>query len=103
MRARCDPETNWNLKPEFKVYDGWTLPLPDGSVDRVVLYDAFHHLPNQERLLLEMRRVLTNRGIVGMSEPGRGHSTSAESDHQRCRCLRLGVSVSDAAPKFPIA
>jgi len=74
-----DPETNWNLKPEFKVYDGWTLPLPDGSVDRVVLYDAFHHLPNQERLLLEMRRVLTNRGIVGMSEPGRGHSTSAES------------------------
>jgi SAM-dependent methyltransferase len=44
-----------------------------------VLYDAFHHIPNPGRLLREMRRVLKPDGIVGMSEPGRGHSTSPPS------------------------
>jgi ubiquinone/menaquinone biosynthesis C-methylase UbiE len=60
----------------FLPYDGQTLPVADASVDRIVLYDAFHHIPNQERLLREMRRVLRPDGIVAMSEPGRGHSTS---------------------------
>ena len=74
-----DPQTNWMLEPAFLPYDGLTLPVADASVDRVVLYDAFHHIPNPERLLREMRRVLKPDGIVGMSEPGRGHSTSPPS------------------------
>lgn len=74
-----DPQTNWALDPAFLPYDGQTLPVADASVDRVVLYDAFHHIPNQERLLREMRRVLKRDGIVAMSEPGRGHSTSPPS------------------------
>jgi SAM-dependent methyltransferase len=71
-----DPRTNWSLDPRFLDYDGHTLPLADGSVDRVVLYDAYHHLPNPARLLREMRRTLRPDGIVAMSEPGRGHSAS---------------------------
>jgi SAM-dependent methyltransferase len=74
-----DPATNWGLDPQFLDYDGRTLPVPDGSVDRVVLYDAYHHLPNPGPLLREMRRVLRPEGIVGMSEPGRGHAASAPS------------------------
>lgn len=74
-----DPRTNWHLEPEFHVYDGHTLPLDAGTVDRVVLYDAFHHIPNPWQLLGEMRRVLRPNGIVAMSEPGRGHSTSPSS------------------------
>jgi SAM-dependent methyltransferase len=74
-----DPQTNWTLEPAFLPYDGHTLPVADASVDRVVLYDAFHHIPNPGRLLREMRRVLKPDGIVGMSEPGRGHSTSPPS------------------------
>ena len=74
-----DPQTNWTLEPAFLPYDGQTLPVADASVDRVVLYDAFHHIPNPGRLLREMRRVLKPDGIVGMSEPGRGHSTSPPS------------------------
>jgi SAM-dependent methyltransferase len=74
-----DPRTNWTLSPEFLQYDGWTLPLADSSVDRVLLYDAYHHLPNPGRLMQEMRRVLSPDGIVGMSEPGRGHAESAPS------------------------
>ena len=74
-----DPSTNWELEPAFIVYDGHTLPAPDASIDRIVLYDAFHHIPNQRQLLTEMRRVLRSDGIVAMSEPGRGHATSAST------------------------
>jgi SAM-dependent methyltransferase len=72
-----DPTTNWTLAPEFLPYDGHRLPVADASVDAVILYDTFHHLPNPEALLREMRRVLRPDGIAAMSEPGRGHSASA--------------------------
>jgi SAM-dependent methyltransferase len=75
-----DPRTNWQLDPQFLSYDGHKIPLPDGSVDRIVLYDAYHHLPNPSHLMREMRRLLTADGIVGMSEPGRGHAASAPSE-----------------------
>jgi SAM-dependent methyltransferase len=74
-----DPRTNWSLDPQFLPYDGRALPVADASIDRLVLYDAYHHLPNPGRLMKEMRRVLTPEGIVVMSEPGRGHAASAPS------------------------
>jgi SAM-dependent methyltransferase len=74
-----DPRTRWELQPAFTVYDGRTLPLERGAVDRIVLYDAYHHLPNPRELLAEFRRVLADDGILAMSEPGRGHAASASS------------------------
>ena len=74
-----DRKTNWSLQPQFLAYDGRSIPLPDASVDRVVLFDAYHHLPNPAELMPEMRRVLRQDGIVAMSEPGRGHADSAPS------------------------
>jgi SAM-dependent methyltransferase len=74
-----DARTNWSLEPRFLSYDGRTLPVGDGTVERVLLYDAYHHLPNPAQLMREMRRVLVPDGIVAMSEPGRGHAASAPS------------------------
>lgn len=74
-----DPRTNWSLEPRFLSYDGHRLPVDDGSCDRVVINDAFHHVPNQRELLREMHRVLTADGLVAMSEPGRGHADAAHS------------------------
>ena len=74
-----DPRTNWSLDPQFLAYDGYTLPLEDASCDRIVVYDAFHHVPNQRVVLTEMHRVLNPQGIVAMSEPGRGHASSPTS------------------------
>jgi SAM-dependent methyltransferase len=74
-----DPGTKWSLKPEFIAYDGRTLPLDNSTVDRVVIYDAYHHVPNPARVLGELRRVLKADGIVAMSEPGRGHTDSESS------------------------
>lgn len=69
-----DPATRWEAEPEFLVYDGHRIPLPDGSCDRIVLVDAFHHLPNPQEILRELARLLPEGGIVAMAEPGEGHS-----------------------------
>ena len=69
-----DPRTNWNVGPEFVSYDGHTLPLPDGCCDKILINDAFHHVPNQREVLLEFARILRPDGIVGMREPGQSHS-----------------------------
>ena len=74
-----DPSTNWALEPRFLAYDGHRLPLDDGSCDRILLYDAFHHIPNQRELLAEMHRVLGADGIAAMSEPGQGHASTLSS------------------------
>ena len=74
-----DPHTNWSLEPRFLPYDGHKLPLEDGCCDRVVVYDAFHHIPNQREMLAEMHRVLAADGVVAMSEPGDGHAANPSS------------------------
>jgi SAM-dependent methyltransferase len=63
----------------FKVFDGFTFPLPDESVDRVACFDAFHHVPNKTAVLAEMFRVLRPGGRVCFAEPGPGHGASRVS------------------------
>ena len=74
-----DPRTNWSLDPRFLAYDGHTFPLNDAMCDRIVVFDAFHHVPNQREILAEMHRVLKADGVVAMHEPGRGHATMPSS------------------------
>ncbi len=77
-----DALTNWDLDPQFLPYDGHRLPLPDGHVDKILLYDAFHHVPNQDEILREMARVLKPNGVVAMCEPAPGHSHTEASRHE---------------------
>lgn len=44
--------------------DAATLPLPDDSVDAVVVVDAYHHLPDQAAALAEATRVVVPGGVV---------------------------------------
>lgn len=74
-----DSRTNWALNPQFVAYDGHVFPLGDASCDRIVINDAFHHVPNQRELLGEMHRVLRGDGLVAMSEPGYGHAVADQS------------------------
>ncbi len=74
-----DPATRWEAGPEFLVYDGRHIPLAAGAVDKIVLNDAFHHLPNPAEILREMARLLPNGGLVAMCEPGPGHAESEDS------------------------
>jgi len=69
-------------QPTFLPFDGHRIELPDESVDRIVCFDAFHHIPNTGEILAEFGRVLRPGGIAGFSEPGRHHSQSAQSQYE---------------------
>ncbi|MCA9874797.1 MAG: class I SAM-dependent methyltransferase [Anaerolineales bacterium] len=69
-------------EPRFLQFDGHTIDLPDQSVDRIVCFSAFHHIPNQAEVLAEFGRVLKEGGIAGFSEPGRYHSRQPQSQSE---------------------
>jgi SAM-dependent methyltransferase len=69
-------------EPKFLHFDGHNIDLPDDSVDRIVCFDALHHIPNQHQILKELGRILKLGGIAGFSEPGRQHSRSPQSQSE---------------------
>lgn len=81
-------------KAEFKAYDGKTLPLPDASVDRVVCFDAFHHVRDQRAMLLEFARVLRNGGRAAFLEPGPNHSKTPMSQAEMANFKVIENDVS---------
>jgi SAM-dependent methyltransferase len=68
--------------PTFLVFDGYRIDLPDESVDRVVTFDAFHHVTNPDAILGEFARVLRPGGIAAFAEPGPHHSKTAQSQFE---------------------
>jgi glycosyltransferase involved in cell wall biosynthesis/SAM-dependent methyltransferase len=83
-------------QPRFLHFDGHTFDLPDESVDRISCWDAFHHVPNPGKVLVEMARVLKHGGIAGFSEPGPEHSKSPQSQYEMRtnRLIENDVDVS---------
>jgi SAM-dependent methyltransferase len=69
-------------KPIFLSFDGRRIDLPDESVDRIVCFDAFHHVPNPAEVITQLGRVLKKGGIAGFSEPGQGHSQTPQSQYE---------------------
>ncbi len=52
------------LAGEITLYDGWTLPFPDGSFDIVYSMLVFHHLRHINRSFWEIARVMAPGGLV---------------------------------------
>jgi 2-polyprenyl-3-methyl-5-hydroxy-6-metoxy-1,4-benzoquinol methylase len=76
---RRQPIVGDRPRPEFLTFDGRHVDLPDGSVDRIVSFHAFHHVPNPDAVLREFGRLLKPGGIAGFSEPGPRHSLDPRS------------------------
>jgi SAM-dependent methyltransferase len=68
--------------PRFLLFDGHRLDLDDESVDRIISFDAFHHVPNPAEVIAEFGRVLRPGGVAGFSEPGRHHSRTPQSQYE---------------------
>jgi 2-polyprenyl-3-methyl-5-hydroxy-6-metoxy-1,4-benzoquinol methylase len=81
-----------NPNPEFSVFNGYHIDLEDASVDRVVSFHAFHHVPNPSDVMSELGRVLRPGGIAAFVEPGPHHSETALSQFEM---RTYGVVESD--------
>jgi SAM-dependent methyltransferase len=64
---------------DYLAFDGQTIDLPDGSVDRTICFDSFHHVANQARVIAEFHRILAEDGFAVFCEPGPRHSKAQES------------------------
>lgn len=53
------------------IADACALPLPDFSLDAIVMTDVFHHIPNVDRFLSEATRCIRPGGKIVMIEPWR--------------------------------
>ena len=70
------------LKMNFATLSGPRLPFEDGAFDRIVVFDAFHHCPDQLGTIREFARVLGEDGIAAFHEPGPHHSRTAQSQFE---------------------
>lgn len=70
---------------QFLAYRGERLPMDDGSVDRIICFDSFHHAKDQGATLREFARVLRPGGRIAMLEPGPFHSRTAQSQEEMRR------------------
>jgi ubiquinone/menaquinone biosynthesis C-methylase UbiE len=68
--------------PRFLHYNGHRIEIEDESIDRIICFDTFHHIPNQSEILREFFRVLKPGGIVGFSEPGPHNSESPHAQYE---------------------
>src|SRR5882672_1373238 len=84
-------------KPQFLLFDGQKINLPDHSVDRISCWEAFHHVPNPAQVINEMGRVLKAGGIAGFSEPGPEHSKSpqAQDEMRTHRVIENDINVRE--------
>jgi SAM-dependent methyltransferase len=58
---------------EFRVADAQELPYPDGHFDCVTANHMLYHVPDLDRALSEIARVLTSRGKLCAATNGDGH------------------------------
>ena len=59
------PLASWDTR----LFDGIRIPAEDEEIDRVICFDAFHHVPNQNEIIQEFYRVLRNGGTIVFNEP----------------------------------
>jgi SAM-dependent methyltransferase len=78
----------------FQAYDGHRLPLADDSLDRIICYDAFHHVRDQGATIREFARVLKRGGRVAFMEPGPNHSKTPQSQAEMARFKVIENDVS---------
>lgn len=78
---RADPLGS-KLSVEFVALNGPDLPFSEEAFDRIVCFDALHHVPDQHHAIREFARVLKPGGIAALHEPGPKHSQSSQSQHE---------------------
>ena len=92
------PLSSWDTR----LFDGIRIPAEDEEIDRIICFDAFHHVPNQNEIIQEFYRVLRNGGTIGFNEPIGPHSLTAESQREmrEFNVLENDLEMEDLASHF---
>ena len=78
---------NRSAKLHFSVQDMFHLPYADGSFDVVIVSNALHIVPEPEKALREIRRVLKDNGILVV--PTFTHANNSLSSKVRAFFMKL--------------
>ena len=78
---------NRSAKLHFSVQDMFRLPYADGSFDAVIVSNALHIVPQPEKALREIRRVLKDDGVL--IAPTFTHSENSFSGKVRAFFMKL--------------
>ena len=65
--------------PHLVVADVENLPLRPSSLDAVLSFDAFHHVPDRERSMAELSRAMRSGSRMVLVEPGAEHEHHPQS------------------------
>ena len=87
----------------FRVGSVLELPFPAESFDRVIATQLLLHVPNPQRALVEIKRVLAPSGVVSITEIDWGTLVVQSSDNElgrrfsdlACRELRNGLIIRE--------
>lgn len=92
-------------RAEFRAGNIDTLPYDDESLDLIVASEIIEHMPDPERVVAEIARVLRPHGKlvltmpVGSHTPAHIHSLSSSED-LRLLCERAGLRVRRLEPRW---
>ena len=82
------------------ITDACYLPLPNKSIDAIVMTDVFHHIPDVERFFLEATRCIRPGGKIVMIEPWRTSWSEWVYTHLHSEpfCSDSGWKIPDTGP-----
>ena len=86
MIAEAKRDNHWK-KLHFSVQDMFHLPYADGSFDVVIVANALHIVPEPEKALGEIRRVLKDDGVL--IAPTFTHGDNGFGGRVRAFCMEL--------------
>jgi len=92
------PLASWDTR----LFNGIRIPAEDEEIDRIICFDAFHHVPNQNQIIQEFYRVLRNGGTIAFNEPIGPHSATEDSQREmrEFNVLENDLDMDELASQF---
>jgi ubiquinone/menaquinone biosynthesis C-methylase UbiE len=84
----------------FAVADAQVLPFPDGCFDAVLANFMLYHVPDRDRALAEVSRVLRTDGVLYAATNGQRHVQEAREIAVRADLLAPGALIAGDAAAF---